>query len=130
MRCDFNKNENDQNKEAKIRNGDHILQPKESFRYLGSVIHKSVRIEDDVTHRIQAGWLKNEDAKVDLWRPQPEPVRIVESITIEGVRRRGRPKLRWEDKLKTDLKELLLSEDMTFDRNSWRIRIRVDEEDV
>ncbi|GJZ14263.1 putative ribonuclease H-like domain-containing protein [Tanacetum coccineum] len=97
LRCDFNKNENDQNKEAKIRNGDHILQPKESFRYLGSVIHKSGRIEDDVTHRIQAGWLKNEDAKVDLRhfkrRPQSEPVRRVESITIEGVRRRGRPKL-------------------------------------
>ncbi|GJU63766.1 hypothetical protein Tco_1245601 [Tanacetum coccineum] len=33
--------------------GDHILEPKESFRYLGSVMHKSGRIEDDVTHRIQ-----------------------------------------------------------------------------
>ncbi|GJU92804.1 cytochrome P450 714C2-like protein [Tanacetum coccineum] len=30
----------------------------ESFRYLGSEIHKSDRIKDDVTHRIQAGWLK------------------------------------------------------------------------
>ncbi|GJR80807.1 ataxia telangiectasia mutated family protein [Tanacetum coccineum] len=51
-------NENDQNEEAVIRIGKHILEPKESFRYLGSVIHKSGRIEDDVTHRIQAGWLK------------------------------------------------------------------------
>ncbi|GJY48879.1 ataxia telangiectasia mutated family protein [Tanacetum coccineum] len=58
MRCDFNRNENDQNKEAVIRIGEHILEPKESFRYLGSVIHKSCMIEDDVTHRIQAGWLK------------------------------------------------------------------------
>ncbi|GJX65597.1 hypothetical protein Tco_0299940 [Tanacetum coccineum] len=54
----------------------------------------------------------------------------VESITVKGVKRRGRPKLKWEDRLKTDLKELLLSEDMTSDRNSWRIRIRVDEEDA
>ncbi|GJV66215.1 hypothetical protein Tco_1477043 [Tanacetum coccineum] len=29
---------------------------KESFRYLGSVIHKSGRIDDDVIHRIGAGW--------------------------------------------------------------------------
>ncbi|GJY93568.1 hypothetical protein Tco_0509350, partial [Tanacetum coccineum] len=43
------------------------------------------------------------------------------------ARRRGRPKLMWEDRLKTDLKELLLSEDMTYDRNAWRTRIRVDE---
>ncbi|GKC33314.1 hypothetical protein Tco_1040608 [Tanacetum coccineum] len=58
MRCDFNMNEKDQNEVAKIRIGEQILQPKESFRYLGFVIHKSRRIEDDVTHRIQACWLK------------------------------------------------------------------------
>ncbi|GJT07060.1 hypothetical protein Tco_0841522 [Tanacetum coccineum] len=56
MRCNFNMNHNDQNEEIRI--GDHILEPKESFRYLGSVMHKSERIEDDVTHRIQVGWLK------------------------------------------------------------------------
>ncbi|GJR32415.1 hypothetical protein Tco_1108647 [Tanacetum coccineum] len=47
MLCDFNKNENDHNEEAEIHIGEHILQPKESFRYLGSVIHKSGRMEDD-----------------------------------------------------------------------------------
>ncbi|GJR26527.1 retrovirus-related pol polyprotein LINE-1 [Tanacetum coccineum] len=68
-------NENDQNEEAVIRIGKHILEPKESFRYLGSVIHKSGRIEDDVTHRIQAGWLKwavlrkrgYDGAVADIW---------------------------------------------------------------
>ncbi|GJS56424.1 retrovirus-related pol polyprotein LINE-1 [Tanacetum coccineum] len=60
-------------------------------------------------------------------RPQSAPVRRVETIVVDDVRRRGIPKLRWEDTLKTDLKELLLSEDMTSDRNSWRTRIRVDE---
>ncbi|GJX36428.1 hypothetical protein Tco_0247985 [Tanacetum coccineum] len=64
-------------------------------------------------------------------RPQSAPpVRRVETIVVDGVRRRGRPKLRWEDKLKTDLKELLLSEEMTSDRNSWRTMIRVDEVDA
>ncbi|GKD38412.1 retrovirus-related pol polyprotein LINE-1, partial [Tanacetum coccineum] len=56
MRYNFNRNDNNQNEEIRI--GDHILEPKESFRYLGSVMHKSGRIEDDVTHRIQVGWLK------------------------------------------------------------------------
>ncbi|GKD27430.1 hypothetical protein Tco_1233644 [Tanacetum coccineum] len=63
-------------------------------------------------------------------KPQSAPVRRVETIVVDGVRRKGRPKLWWEDKLKTDLKELLLSEDMTSDRNSWRTRIRVDEVDA
>nr|GEX09338.1 hypothetical protein [Tanacetum cinerariifolium] len=37
---------------------------------------------------------------------------------VEGSRRRGRPKLRWEDRLKLYMKELFLSEDMTSDRNA------------
>ncbi|GJS95051.1 hypothetical protein Tco_0802019 [Tanacetum coccineum] len=149
-----------------LANISYILEPKESFRYLGSVIHKSGRIEDDVTHHIQADWLKWRaatgilcDMNVPLklkgkfyrvvirlamlyrsefmtivnkirerrlrWlghvkrRPQSTPhVRRVESITVDDVRRRGRPKLRWEDILKIDLKELLLSEDMIYDRKS------------
>ncbi|GKE19731.1 hypothetical protein Tco_1427308, partial [Tanacetum coccineum] len=57
-------------------------------------------------------------------RPQTAPVRRVEAMVVDGSRRRGRPKLRWEDRLKQDMKELRLSEDMTFDRNAWRDRIR------
>ncbi|GKB27583.1 autophagy protein 5 [Tanacetum coccineum] len=48
---------------------------------------------------------------------------IVE-IMICGLSRRGIPKLRWEDRLKQDMKELLLSEEMTSDRKAWRDRIR------
>ncbi|GKA08134.1 3'-5' exonuclease domain-containing protein [Tanacetum coccineum] len=44
---------------------------------------------------------------------------------LNGLRRRGRPKLRWEDRVKLDMKELLLSEDMISDRNEWRARIRL-----
>ncbi|GJV57816.1 retrovirus-related pol polyprotein LINE-1 [Tanacetum coccineum] len=58
-------------------------------------------------------------------RPETAPVRRVEAMLVEGSRRRGRPKLRWEDRLKQDMKELLLSEDMTSDRNAWRDRIRI-----
>ncbi|GKG39831.1 hypothetical protein Tco_0463976, partial [Tanacetum coccineum] len=47
------------------------------------------------------------------------------AMAVEGSRRRGRPKLRWEDRIKLDMKELLLSVDMTSDRNEWRDRIRI-----
>ncbi|GJY18897.1 hypothetical protein Tco_0390388 [Tanacetum coccineum] len=55
-------------------------------------------------------------------KPQTAPVRRVEALFVDGLRRRGRPKLRWEDRLKQDMKVLLLSEDMTSDRNAWRDR--------
>ncbi|GKD85833.1 retrovirus-related pol polyprotein LINE-1, partial [Tanacetum coccineum] len=35
LRCNFNRNENDRNEKEEIRIGEHILKPKESFRYLG-----------------------------------------------------------------------------------------------
>nr|GEU96845.1 retrovirus-related Pol polyprotein LINE-1 [Tanacetum cinerariifolium] len=38
-------------------------------------------------------------------RPRNAPVRRVEAMEVEGSRRRGRPKLRWEDRLKMDKKE-------------------------
>ncbi|GKA98392.1 ataxia telangiectasia mutated family protein [Tanacetum coccineum] len=200
------------NEEVDIHIGDKILQPKESFRYLGSMIHKSRRIDEDVSHRIKTAWLKWRAAtevlcdrniplklkgkfyRVEIrpfmlygsecwpitkalanrmevaelrmlrwtcgktmldmipngvyraelevetiinkmregrlrWfghvrrRPQSAPVRRVEALVVDCVRRRGRPKLRWEDRVKHDLKELILSEDMTSDRNEWRARI-------
>ncbi|GKD81028.1 ataxia telangiectasia mutated family protein [Tanacetum coccineum] len=214
LRCDFGRYEAVHGEEGIIRIGDKILQPKESFRYLGSVIHRSGRIDDDVTHRIRTGWtrwraasgvlcdkrvplkLKGKFYRVairpamlygsECWpitkaqanrvevaelrmlrwtcgktmldmipngvfraelevesiihkmregrlrwfghvkrRPHTAPVRRVEALLVDGLRRRGRPKLRWEDRLKQDMKELLLSEDMTSDRSAWRDRISI-----
>nr|GFA38348.1 hypothetical protein [Tanacetum cinerariifolium] len=42
------------NEEVDICIGDNILQPKVSFRYLGSMLHKSRRIDEDVSNRIKA----------------------------------------------------------------------------
>nr|XP_043620167.1 uncharacterized protein LOC122592015 [Erigeron canadensis] len=50
--------DHDKNGDGVISIRGRILRPNESFRYLGSVIHKSGRIDEDVTHRIQAGWMK------------------------------------------------------------------------
>nr|GFB31468.1 retrovirus-related Pol polyprotein LINE-1 [Tanacetum cinerariifolium] len=187
LRCDFGRYEV-VHQEMNIPIRDQILQPKESFRYLGSVLHRSGRIVDDVAHRIRAGWMKlraasgvlcdkriplklkekfyraairpamlygskcwpitkalafrmkvaelsmlrwtcgktmvdmisNEVYKAALdvdsiidkmregrlrWfghvkrRPQSAPVRRVETMVVEGSRRRGRPKLRCENRL-------------------------------
>nr|GEY74608.1 hypothetical protein [Tanacetum cinerariifolium] len=79
---------------------------------------------ETIINKIRKGWLR--------WfghvrrRPQSAPVRRVEALVVDSLRRRDRPKLRWEDKVKLDMKELLLSEDMTSDRNEWRARTSFD----
>nr|GFA80338.1 putative cytochrome P450 [Tanacetum cinerariifolium] len=50
-------------------------------------------------------------------RPQSAPVWRVEALVVDDLWRRGRPKLRWRDRVKLDMKGLLLSDDMTSDRN-------------
>ncbi|GJZ30575.1 hypothetical protein Tco_0575622 [Tanacetum coccineum] len=51
--------------------------------------------------------------------------RRVETISVDGLRRTSRPSLRLEDILKLDLKKLLLSKNMTYDRNSWKLGLEV-----
>ncbi|GJW58861.1 hypothetical protein Tco_0105592, partial [Tanacetum coccineum] len=60
-----------------------------------------------------------------VFRAELDVDSIIDKMREGRLRRRGRPKLRWEDRLKQDMKELLLSEDMTSDRNAWRDRIRI-----
>ena len=50
-------------------------------------------------------------------RPRSAPIRRVEALVVDGLRRRGRVKLKWEDSLKYDMKEILLSDNMISDRN-------------
>ncbi|KAL5130219.1 THO complex subunit 4A [Glycine soja] len=56
MECKFNKRRRVSNLEVKI--GDHIIPQVTRFKYLGSVIQDDGKIEGDVNHRIQAGWMK------------------------------------------------------------------------
>ncbi|XP_071695026.1 uncharacterized protein [Rutidosis leptorrhynchoides] len=111
LRCGYGRIE-DHNDTVDIRIGDQVLHPHDSFRYLGSMLHKSGRIDEDVSHRIRVGWLKWRAAKGVLknlevgnivnkmregrlrWfghvrrRPPTAPVRRVEALTVGGVRRR------------------------------------------
>ncbi|KAJ0614116.1 hypothetical protein HanIR_Chr02g0058871 [Helianthus annuus] len=43
-------------------------------------------------------------------------IRTVETLTVEGKRSRGRPKLTWEERTRHDLIDLHLYEDMVEDR--------------
>ncbi|GJT53674.1 retrovirus-related pol polyprotein LINE-1 [Tanacetum coccineum] len=121
LRCDFGGIEIAHNEEVDICIGDKILQPKEAFRYLGSMIHKSERIDKDVSHQIKSAYktmldmIPNGVYRADLeveniinkmregrlrWfrhvrrRPQLAPVMRVEALVVNGSRRKGRPKLR------------------------------------
>ena len=49
--------------------------------------------------------------------------RRVLNLEIEGKRRRGRPKGRWMDMIKADMRELELEEEDALDRNLWRSAI-------
>nr|GEU56051.1 retrovirus-related Pol polyprotein LINE-1 [Tanacetum cinerariifolium] len=125
--------------EVDIHIRDQILQPKEYFRYLGSVIHRLGRIDEDVAHRIgvaQANRVEVAELRMLRWTYGVTMVDMipngvfraeldVDSIIDKMREGRGIPKLRWEDRLKRDIKELCLSEDMTSDRNAWRDRIRI-----
>ncbi|GKA25714.1 hypothetical protein Tco_0711823 [Tanacetum coccineum] len=78
------------------------------------IVHVSV-LSDHETSSKQYESDRFENVKVDLWRRlQSALVRRVEALVVEGLRRKGRPKLRWEDRLTQDMKDLLLSEDMTL----------------
>ncbi|GKD88566.1 retrovirus-related pol polyprotein LINE-1 [Tanacetum coccineum] len=168
LRCDFGNGEIAHNEEVDVCIGDQILQPNETFWYLGSLKGKLYRvairptmlygsecwpITKALANRVEVAELRmlrwtcgktlldmipngvyRAQLKVEMiidkmregrlrWfghvrrRPQSTPVRRVEALVVEGLRRRGRLKLRWEDRMKHDMKELLLSEDMTSDRN-------------
>ncbi|KAL6560456.1 hypothetical protein OROGR_004015 [Orobanche gracilis] len=54
--CNFSGENNEEAVEVRI--ADQIVPRTDKFKYLGSIIHKEGEVEDDVTHRIKAGWLK------------------------------------------------------------------------
>ncbi|KAJ0509466.1 hypothetical protein HanIR_Chr11g0529131 [Helianthus annuus] len=58
-------------------------------------------------------------------RQSIEPVRVVETLEVEGRRSRGRPKITWDERIRQDLQKLHLCKNMVHDRSSWRRRIKV-----
>jgi hypothetical protein len=55
MKCDFSATTQE---EGDVRLNGQVVPKKDTFRYLGSMLQKNGDINEDVSHRIQAGWLK------------------------------------------------------------------------
>ncbi|GJS56426.1 hypothetical protein Tco_0629788 [Tanacetum coccineum] len=111
--------------------------------YLGYVIHKSGMIEDDVTHHIQAGWMKWRAAtgilcdknvplklKGKFYRVAIRPAMLYESecwpltkVQANRMEVAEMRMLRWTCDLKKKW-SAVCSDGQTSDRNSWRTRIR------
>jgi hypothetical protein len=45
-------------KRRDVRFHGQVVPKKDTFRYLGSMLQKNGDIDEDVSHRIKAGWLK------------------------------------------------------------------------
>lgn len=52
-------------------------------------------------------------------------MRRVESVRVQGVRRKGRPRRTWDEQLRLNMAVLGISRDMTSDKSSWRSKIRI-----
>jgi hypothetical protein len=55
MRCDFSATRHE---EGDVSLDGQVVAKKDTFRYLGSMLQKDGDIDEDVRHRISAGWLK------------------------------------------------------------------------
>ena len=53
-------------------------------------------------------------------RDEPENIRAVAEMKMEGKRSRGRPKLRWNDTVRRDLKAWNIKEEWATDRERWK----------
>jgi hypothetical protein len=55
MKCDFSATTQE---EGDVRLDGQVVPKKDTFRYLGSMLQKNGDIDEDVSHRIKAVWLK------------------------------------------------------------------------
>jgi hypothetical protein len=53
-----------------VRLDGQVVPKKDTFRYLGSMLQKNGDIDEDVSHRIKAGWLKWRQASDVLHDPR------------------------------------------------------------
>jgi hypothetical protein len=55
MKCDFSATTQE---ERDVRLNGQVVPKKDTFRYMGSMLQKDGDINEDLSHRIKAGWLK------------------------------------------------------------------------
>jgi hypothetical protein len=67
MKCDFSATTQE---EGDVRLDGQVVPKKDTFYYLGSMLQKNGDIDEDVSHRIKAGWLKWRQASGVLCDPR------------------------------------------------------------
>jgi hypothetical protein len=55
MKCDFSATTQE---EGDVRLDGQVIPKKDTFRYMGSMLQKDGDIDEDLSHRIKAGWLR------------------------------------------------------------------------
>ena len=55
MRCDFG---TPGHEDGDVSLEGHVVSKKDTFNYLGSMLQRDGDIDEDVNHRIKAGWMK------------------------------------------------------------------------
>jgi hypothetical protein len=55
MKCDFSTTTQE---EGVVRLDGQVVPKKDTFRYLGSMVQNDGDIDEDLSHKIKAGWLK------------------------------------------------------------------------
>jgi hypothetical protein len=55
MKCDFSATTQEK---WDVRLDGQVVPKKDTFRYMGSMLQKDGDIDEDVSHKIKAGWLK------------------------------------------------------------------------
>jgi hypothetical protein len=55
MKCDFSTTTQE---EGVVRLDGQVVPKKDTFRYLGSMVQNDRDIDEDLSHKIKAGWLK------------------------------------------------------------------------
>nr|CBL94163.1 putative RNA-directed DNA polymerase (Reverse transcriptase) [Malus domestica] len=97
MECKFSAN-GSQN-ELGVRIGDQEIPKSDRFRYLGSILQKNGELDEDLNHRIQAGWMKWKSAsgvlcdrrmplklKGKFYRTAIRPAMLKDKIRNEDIR--------------------------------------------
>ena len=83
----------------------------EYIRGIVKVVEVSKKIQE--SRMRWYGHLKRRDGEEHVGREAME-------MEVEGTRERGRPKTRWKDCIRNDLREKNIDEGAVYSRNEWR----------
>ena len=85
------------------------------YTYIHRSVYKTVNCIATVMRRIRLEWFGHVKR-----RDETENSRAVVEMKMEGKRPRGRPKLRWKDMARRDLKAWSIREEWATERERWK----------